>query len=664
MPPLPAPAPDPDFLALQQAFAGQYSLERELGRGGMGVVYLAREVSLDRLVAIKILPPALAARPPLRERFLREARTAAKLSHPNIVPIFRVGEAGAYVYFAMAYVDGETVGQRLRARGALPPAEASRILREAAWALAYAHAQGVVHRDVKPDNILLERGSGRALLTDFGIAHVQETTVLTDEQQVMGTAHFMSPEQAAGESLDGRSDLYALGVVGYLMLTGRLPFDAPTVPAVLAKHLTEAPPPLAAPGGGPVPGALARVVERCLAKDPLSRYVSGEAVAEALAQATQERATLPAPLRVWLQKRDPLMPAYLVWMGVSALGAYGLLVRAVVMPDQLRLDLVWRFLLAGVAPAVPIAAFHLRYAWRVLRLGYRPADLTQALRVHVEQLREESALDVSTVPAWLARVLRIAVYGSWAGLLGFLTVMPFLVHQGMRGPIHISGWVLGAPALLTVVGSVLGVTFPARGLRPGRVAELRLKFWESRPGQWLARVLAGRGGRGAPDQLVQRPTEVAIGLAAAQLFEALPKPLRARLGDLPDVVRQLEAHAQTMRARLRDLDTLLASASTPGEASTLAAGAGGDVAERRESVSAELREARDAAARRLEQTVAALETIRLDLLRLQGGVGDVARLTTALDVARALDDEVRRLAAGHDAAHAVLDGRRELPSPA
>jgi serine/threonine-protein kinase len=308
-----ATAPDSDFLALQQALAGQYSLERELGRGGMGIVYLAREVSLERLVAIKVLPPALATRPALRERFLREARTAAKLSHPNIVPIFRVGEAGEYVYFAMAYVDGETVGQRLRARGQMGANEAARILREAAWALAYAHAQGIVHRDVKPDNILLERGSGRALLTDFGIAHVQEATSLTEEQHIMLTAHFMSPEQATGEEIDGRSDLYALGVVGYLMLAGRLPFEGSTVPAVLAKQLTEQAPPLAvAAAGRAIPPRLAQAIERCMAKSPSARHASGEALAEALAQSTEERRALPAPLRVWLQKRDPLTPAYLV----------------------------------------------------------------------------------------------------------------------------------------------------------------------------------------------------------------------------------------------------------------------------------------------------------------------------------------------------------------
>jgi serine/threonine-protein kinase len=164
---------DPEFLAFQQALAGEYSLERELGRGGMGIVYLAREVQLERLVAIKVLPAALAARPGYRERFLREARTAAQLSHPNIVPIHRVGEAGGFVFFVMSFVEGETLGQRVRTRGPVNVATAARLLREVAWALAYAHGRGVIHRDVKPDNILLEKESGRALVTDFGIAHVR-----------------------------------------------------------------------------------------------------------------------------------------------------------------------------------------------------------------------------------------------------------------------------------------------------------------------------------------------------------------------------------------------------------------------------------------------------------------------------------------------------------
>src|SRR3954462_14617611 len=256
--------PDAEFLDLQAALAGEYSLERELGRGGMGIVYLARDVQHDRDVAIKVLPSHLARTAESRERFIREARTAAGLSHPHIVPIHRVGEAGGFVFFVMSYVEGETLGERLRTRGPLPSADATRVLREVAWALAYAHGRGIVHRDVKPDNILLEAGTGRALVTDFGIAYGGAHAITaTDPGKIMGTAHFMSPEQAANEPIDGRSDLYALGVVGYLAATGGLPFEGPNLPALLERPATDAPPGVlrAAPG---LPPALAAAIDRCL----------------------------------------------------------------------------------------------------------------------------------------------------------------------------------------------------------------------------------------------------------------------------------------------------------------------------------------------------------------------------------------------------------------
>ena len=237
-----ASAPDPLFLAFQSAVAGRYSLDRELGRGAMGVVYLANEVDLDRPVAIKLLPPDRAANPRLRARFLQEARTAAKLSHPNIIPIHAVDESGGFVFFAMAYVDGETLAERVRERGPLPPSEAARLLREVAWALAHAHAHGVVHRDVKPDNILLERGSGRALVADFGIAAAEEGAA----GEITGTPEFMSPEQALGKTVDARSDIYSFGATAYFAISGRLPFTGRTPTEVLAKQVNVAPPPLTA----------------------------------------------------------------------------------------------------------------------------------------------------------------------------------------------------------------------------------------------------------------------------------------------------------------------------------------------------------------------------------------------------------------------------------
>jgi eukaryotic-like serine/threonine-protein kinase len=163
-------APDALHLAFQLALAGRYTIVRELGRGGMGIVYLAREVHLDRLVAIKLLPPEKAVRH--RDGFVREARFAAKLNHPHVIPIHAVDEIDGFVFYVMAFVEGETLGERVHTRGPLSASEGVRVLREVAWALGYAHAQGVVHRDVKPDNILLESSTGRALVADFGIAAI------------------------------------------------------------------------------------------------------------------------------------------------------------------------------------------------------------------------------------------------------------------------------------------------------------------------------------------------------------------------------------------------------------------------------------------------------------------------------------------------------------
>ena len=206
---------DADTVQLEAALRGRYLLKRELGRGGMGIVYLARDLALERAVALKLLPGQFSHLPELRGRFLREARTAAGLSHPNIVPVYAVEEHGAVVCFMMAYVSGGTLAARVREEGPLPPADVSRLMQEVAWALAYAHQHGVIHRDVKPENILLERGSQRALVTDFGIARVRETAGATPAGDLLGTPRLTSPEQAGGEPVDGRSDLYSLGVTAF-----------------------------------------------------------------------------------------------------------------------------------------------------------------------------------------------------------------------------------------------------------------------------------------------------------------------------------------------------------------------------------------------------------------------------------------------------------------
>lgn len=271
-------APD---IPLSRLLAGQYEFEHEIGRGGMGIVYLARDLKLDRPVAIKTLPPHLAADAQVRERFLREARTAAALSHPNIVPIYRADELDGHVFFAMGYVNGTSMADRVVQAKHLDAREVLREMRDVALALGYAHAHGVIHRDVKAENILIEAGTGSAMVTDFGIARLAEAAPLTATGQVLGTVYYMSPEQVSGEALDGRSDLYSLGVVGYFGLTGRFPFNATLASAVLVAQVTRPAPPLLSifPDA---PRALAEIIDRCLAKDPGVRYQSGEELAEAL----------------------------------------------------------------------------------------------------------------------------------------------------------------------------------------------------------------------------------------------------------------------------------------------------------------------------------------------------------------------------------------------
>src|SRR5216117_1731253 len=257
---------------LRAALGDAYQVERELGGGGMSRVFLATEASLHRAVVIKLLPPEFASEVS-EARFKQEIELAAHLQHPNILPVLSAGAKGDLLFYVMPFVSGESLRHRLTREGKLPVADAVRILHEMADALAYAHAEGVIHRDVKPENILLE--GGHAVLTDFGVARAlvesRSGGRLTDTGLALGTPGYMSPEQAAGERhVDARADVYALAVVGYEMLAGFPPFAGPTAQALIAAHLTATPKPLT-DTRPEAPPAVANAIARALAKDPNAR---------------------------------------------------------------------------------------------------------------------------------------------------------------------------------------------------------------------------------------------------------------------------------------------------------------------------------------------------------------------------------------------------------
>ena len=268
---------------ISAATDNQYRIDAEIGRGGMSVVYRAHDLRLNRPVAIKVLPPELALDPAVRTRFTREAQTSAQLSHPNIVPIYDVGEHDGIAYFVMALVTGGTLASHLELRPLRAVEDVRRTLAEVADALAYAHLRGVIHRDIKADNILLESEGGRSMVTDFGIARAMESGArLTQTGIAVGTPTYMSPEQAVGEHhVDGRSDIYSLGVLGYQMLTGQVPFTASNSMALLLKHVSEQPRPILELRPE-APRALADAIERALAKTPDSRWPTASAFREAL----------------------------------------------------------------------------------------------------------------------------------------------------------------------------------------------------------------------------------------------------------------------------------------------------------------------------------------------------------------------------------------------
>jgi eukaryotic-like serine/threonine-protein kinase len=608
--------------SLQEAVKGRYLLERELGRGGMGIVFLARDVALERPVAIKLLPPSLSVLPGIRLRFLQEARTAAGLSHPNIVPIHAVEEAGDFVWFVMSYVPGETLAERVGREGPLPVPAVARMVQEVAWALAYAHQHGVIHRDVKPENILLERGTDRALVADFGIARLADESGISPSGEMLGTPRLVSPEQAGGEPLDGRSDLYSLGVTAFFALTGRYPFEGDEVGQLLAQHLTMPAPPVASLRRG-LPAPLAVAIDRCLAKSPEDRFANGEALAAAIAEA---RPAEPVPRILQQLTRE-----------ISSLGvdivSFGSLVAVALTTLALTSDFFGFGYVYTVGLALALAAITgirgiaiARLTREAIREGWEKGDLIAA----AEQEARESPEEVA--PPRLGR--RAALYG--AGMVATLLYWLGPKQWGLQNADTLLGVLIELVALAAPValGRWMGAALETpRGGKPGLLSRFFLRF---KSGLFFKSLGGGRPEAQHRLALPNQPTEMHLANQARDLLHALPPGDREGLGDVSGAIARLESDADRLRVRLAVID------QTIGE---VGPGAGD-----RAALIGELRDEREAITRQLATAVSALEGIRLDLLRLRAGVGTRSGLTTSIE-------QLRHISAGVDA---VLEIKRTL----
>ena len=396
---------------IERVLASQYEIVRLLGRGGMGAVYLARDRALDRLVAVKVLRPDLAEAAESRERFRREARIAAQLSHPGILPLHSYGEVDGIWYFVMGFVRGQSLAERLRLEGTLPAGDVRRILIELADALEWAHRHGVIHRDIKPANVLLDDESGRTILADFGISKLKGTSdTLTATGAVWGSPQFMSPEQGIGSAdLDERSDIYSLGAVGYTALAGREPFAGVSSEELAFRRLSHDPVPLqtVAPS---VPEDLAAIIMRCLERDREARWENASDLREALGRTdTAPTAALPEPVR----DLPSFGPYAILWAVSWALLAF------LTVPDT-----IGRALLLLVAIIVPFGL--VLHVWNIGRHGLRPLEIIRIASWPPEwwgmwwprALRRPT--DLWARLPWQARLVRVV-------LSAFLLALPTVV---------------------------------------------------------------------------------------------------------------------------------------------------------------------------------------------------------------------------------------------
>ncbi len=462
----------------------------------MGAVYLARDVHLERPVALKVLPPEFAVRPALRDRFLRETRTAASFSHPNVVPVYAVEDRDDLLAYAMAYVEGESLAERVKRAGPLSVRETVRLLQDVGYALAYAHGRGVVHRDIKPDNIMIERATGRALVMDFGIARVIEASLdggegLTRMGEVVGTPEYMSPEQAAADHVDGRSDLYSLGLTVYFALTGTVAMRGESVGKVLAKQLTE-PVPALRTVRGDLPASLAEAIDRCVAKEPDARFQTAEALVEAIDATQLSAPEVPLVVRLFTQELSAvsmvvalsaMFCAVLVW----ELADYDYSAIDLFIPVFLIFTIVFTRFLQTVSEARRLAL-----------AGFGPADVQRGLIAVMSERdirRAELATDERTRRA-RRRTIRWAVGQLIAAAVFFRAALLFH-HQ--VGPAQYANEPPGiflflSAQLLFGTGVVLLLRSP---IHIGVGERLFRLVWLGPFGRWFFRLATGGQSRRA-----------------------------------------------------------------------------------------------------------------------------------------------------------------------
>lgn len=626
-----------DALAeLQDVLAGVLSIERELGRGGMGTVYLARDVALDRPCALKVLHQDQARDPEQRARFMREARTGARLSHPHIVPIYDVGESGDHVWFVMGLVDGESLRDRVARQGGLPADDVERLLREIGWALANAHARGILHRDVTLDNILIDRRSGRAMLADFGIA---ATIDGGDAGPLIGTAAYLAPDLIRGDPPSPQSDLYALGIVGWTSLTGFLPFADEDPAAVLLRQLHDDIPSLERAAAA-TPSRLRRAIEALLERDPGARPTTAEAWLEMLEEPARA-VQLAEPLRAWLQTRAAAAPYYALAMTLLAMATgFSLQIAA----GSLVFGLLGATLVAGAAvltlPLIVQTGIALSAIRRIARSGFGIEDMRIALDRHLVARRRAGPIAPSTA----GRMIRHG--GTIAGLAATVVLALAEMGGGVPWSIRFLLWDVGFPVLrwglmLFWISRGVGFLVPGHPLPPtDRRSRLRERFWNSRAAVWLFQAMRlGLPRTVVVERTLHRPTELMLDLQIEELWHALPDETRRGFDDVPVVARGL-------RHRIRELRVLLDRIDEPG-------GHRGPGA----------RALRERLELRRTEATSALERLRLLLTRLGGVAASPGELTRDLREARAVEGAILVDLGAHRDIRRLLRTGEPTPSP-